>query len=138
MPFRPGERRKNPRFDMHFSVFLRAMGEPWVCCETADVSAAGASFVTDRPFSLHAPIEYVLTFPPELTKARHRLRMRFYASVVRCERDPGGSGTYGLAVHNTAHRYLTNAEAADFDRLESVQANPAGTSLDDAEHNPGT
>ena len=28
LPFHPGERRKNPRFDMHFPVFLRKPAIP--------------------------------------------------------------------------------------------------------------
>ncbi len=118
MQFRPGERRKNPRFAMQFSVFLRALGGAWACTETADISAAGAFFVTESPISLHAPIEYILTFPPELTKAPQRLRMRFCASVVRCERIPGRTGSFGVAVRHTAHRYLTREEAAGFDALD--------------------
>src|SRR5215471_3156758 len=81
----PGERRKNHRFGMHFPVLLRCLGEPWTTTETADVSAMGASFLTDRPFLLNAPVEYVLTFPPELTKASQRLRVRFFGTVLRCE-----------------------------------------------------
>ena len=83
------ERRKNPRFDMHFPVFMRALGDPWALTETSDVSATGAFFITDRPFLLNTPVEYVLTFPQELTKAERPLRVRFYASVLRCERISG-------------------------------------------------
>lgn len=122
MPVRAGERRKNPRFDMHFSVFLRAFGDPWSVTVTADLSAAGALFVTDRPFLLNTPIEYVLTFPPELTKAPQPLRVRFYGSVLRCERVPDGNGTFGVAVRNTAHRYLTREESAAFDELDRRKA----------------
>jgi len=54
--------------------------------------------------------------------------MRCYASVVRCERVPGESGTFGIAVRNTAHRYLTREEAAQFDplddRRQGYSANP--------------
>lgn len=134
IPLRASERRKHVRFDMHFTVFLRALGEPWACSETTDVSATGALFVTRRPFLLNTPIEYVLTFPKELTKASQPLRVRFYASVLRCERIPSGGGTCVIAVRNTAHRYLTLQEAAPFDALEQQQlstgtsaASPAST-----------
>jgi hypothetical protein len=115
----PGERRKNHRFGMRFPVLLRCLGEPWTSTETGDVSAMGAFFVTDRPFLLNAPIEYVLTFPAELTKAPQHLRVRFFGTVIRCERVPDGSGHYGVAVRNSAHRYLTREEAAGFDAIES-------------------
>ena len=125
-PVQAGERRKNARFDMHFPAFLRALGDPWMVSETTDVSATGAFFVTDRPFLLNAPIEYVLTFPPDLTKAPQPLRVRFFGMVLRCERVAEGRGTFGIAVRNTAHRYLTRNEAADFEAME--QKLPAGSS----------
>ncbi len=113
---------------MHFSAFVRALGDPWSVSETTDVSAAGASFVTDRPFLLNAPVEYVLTFPPDLTKAAKPLRVRFFGMVLRCERVAGGRVVFGIAVHNTAHRYLTQQEAADFEAMEQrLQSNPNST-----------
>lgn len=138
MHYRSRERRKNPRFDMHFSVLLRALGEPWSGCETADISAAGAFFVTEHPILLHAPIEYILTFPSELTKAPRHLRMRFFASVVRCERMPGGNDRYGVAVRHTAHRYLTSEEAAYFDTLDNNLKHPASTFADQTKPETGT
>jgi hypothetical protein len=122
LPLHSGERRKNPRFDMHFAVFLRALGDPWSISETADVSAAGAFFVSGRPFLLNTPIEYVLTFPPDLTKALEPLRVRFFGSVLRCEQVVGNQGAFGVAVRNTAHRYLTREEAASFDPMEQKQS----------------
>jgi hypothetical protein len=120
-----GERRRNPRFDMHFCAFVRALGGPWMISETSDVSAAGAFFVSDRPFLLNALVEYVLTFPPDLTKAPQPLRMRFSGTVLRCERIGEGRGAFGIAVRNTAHRYLTRDEASSFEAMEQNQ--PART-----------
>lgn len=135
---RAGERRKHPRFDMRFSVFLRAFGDRWAFSETADVSAAGAFIVTERPYLLNTPVEYVLTFPPDLTRALKPLRVRFYASVMRCERIPGGNGAFGLAVRNTAHRYLTDAEAAPFDSLEQDLSSTDSGVTNPTDHEPGT
>ena len=119
MHLRAGERRKNPRFDMHFTANLRVVGDPWTRSETAEVSATGASFVADRPFLLNTPVEYVLTLPPELTKAQRFIRVRFYGSVLRCERITNGNGTFAIAVRNTAHRYLSPDEAAVFDAMDT-------------------
>lgn len=135
---RAGERRKNPRFDMHFPVFLRALGDPWTLSQTADVSAAGSFFVTGRPFLLNTPVEYVLTFPPELTKAERPLRVRFFAMVLRCERVPDGSGTFGIAVRNTGYRYLPRDEAASFDGLEQKLTPSAGGTDSNSAHRTGT
>ena len=38
--------------------------------------------------------------------------------VLRCERVADGNGVFGIAVRNTAHRYLTREEAASFDSME--------------------
>jgi hypothetical protein len=120
-----GERRKNARFEMHFPVLLHALGEAWVSTQTADVSAAGAMFVTERPFLLNAPVEYVLSFPPELTKAPRPLLVRFFGAVLRCERVRDGSGLYGVAVRNNGYRYLTREEAAGFDTIAPKPPQPA-------------
>jgi hypothetical protein len=119
---RPGERRRNLRFDMHFPVYLRVPGDPWTMAETVDLSAAGASFVTDHPFLLNQPLEYVLTFPPDLTKAQRSLRVRFFGSVLRCDRIGDAEGNFGVAVNNTGHRYLSSEESAVFDALDQKLA----------------
>jgi len=118
MSIQSGERRKNRRFDMHFPAFVRALGDPWSLSETTDVSAPGASFVTDRPFLLNTAVEYVLTFPPDLTKAAQPLRVRFFGLVLRCERIAEGRNAFAIAVHNSAHRYLTQQEAEGFEAME--------------------
>jgi hypothetical protein len=118
LPFHSGERRKNPRFDLHFSVLLRVLGDLWAGGETADVSATGAFFVTDRPFLLSAPIEYVLTFPPDLTKVANPLRVRFFGKVLRSERVPDSNGAFRIAVRSDAHRYLSREQSASFDAIE--------------------
>lgn len=133
---RADERRKSPRFDMHVPVFLRAFGERWIVTETADVSAAGAFFVVERPLLLNAPLEYVLTFRPDLTKAQRPLLVRFFGTVLRCERLSGVDGFYGIAVRNRAHRYLTREEAADFDAMELKLSRPVNSA--DAEHSSNT
>jgi hypothetical protein len=99
---------------MTFSVLLRTIGDPWMSSQTANLSATGAFIFTDRPFLLNTPIEYVLTFPPDLTKASQPLFVRFFGMVLRCERGEGDQ--FGIAIRNTAHRYLTHEEAAGFER----------------------
>jgi len=111
------DRRKNPRFGMNFAVLLRTIGDPWMSSQTVNLSTAGAAISTDRPFLLNTPVEYVLTFPPELTKASEPLLVRFFGMVLRCERGDETSGTFRIAVRSTAHRYLSHEEAAGFDAI---------------------
>jgi hypothetical protein len=68
-------------FEMRFPVLLCTLGEPWITTETADVSATGAMFLTERLFLLNPPVEYVSSSPPELTKATQPLLVRF---LERC------------------------------------------------------
>ena len=118
LPFHSPERRKNPRFDLYFSVFLRVLGDLWAVGETTDVSATGALFVTNRPFLLSAPIEYVLTFPPDLTKVANPVRVRFFGKVLRSQRVHDSSGAFRIAVRSDAHRYLSREQSASFDAIE--------------------
>jgi hypothetical protein len=124
-----GERRKNARFEMHFPIFVRGLGEPWTSSETADVGAAGAFFACNRPFLLNAPIEYVLIFPPELTKASRPLLVRFFGMVIRSGRAVSDSGLYGIAVRNSAHRYLTGEEAAGFEATQRTPTPPGRSTV---------
>lgn len=72
----------------------------------------------DRPFLLGAPIEYVLTFPPDLTKALKPLRVRFFGKVLRCERVPSGSKSFCIAVWSADHPYVGDEQSASFDAIE--------------------
>lgn len=125
MKLRASERRKNSRFEMRFSVFLRVVGDSWMTSETTEVSASGASLITDRPFLLNTPVEYVLTLPPDLTKAPHSIRVRFFGSVLRCERLPQDAAAFGVVVRNTSYRYLSARDAAVFDELEQSRGQSA-------------
>lgn len=117
-PMQGRDRRKTSRYGMQFRVLVRTEGNVWAVGETGDVGAAGTFFFTDRPFVPNTTIEYVLTFPLELTKAAHLLRMRFLGTVLRCEPVPVSDGFFGVAVRNTAHRYLSPEESSSFDAME--------------------
>jgi hypothetical protein len=112
------ERRKTLRFVMRLPVILRGLGDSWTLGETTDVSATGAFLVCERPFLLNASIEYVLTFPKELTKASQPLRVRYFGEVLRCERFPKIGRVFGIAVSSSTYRYLTRDQAVTFEELE--------------------
>jgi PilZ domain len=115
-----GERRRKPRFAMQCSIFLRtrhASGQ-WILSETDNVSTVGAHFASNVELPPDESVEYVLTFPPELTHAPAPWRVRFYGSVVRVEPQTTGHGAYGVAVHTTKHRYLSSEEPDEFCSLE--------------------
>jgi hypothetical protein len=115
---------------MRCSIFLRApraYGE-WILGETSNVSAVGAYFPSKVELSSDESVEYVLTFPPELTHAPAPWRVQFYGSVVRVERQTAEQGTYGVAVHTTKHRYLSPEESDGFCSLDG-EPTPASTSV---------
>jgi PilZ domain len=112
------ERRKRRRFEIHFAALLRALNDSWAVCETDDVSSTGAFLFTDRPFLVSAPVEYVLTFPPDLTKVANSLRVRFFGKVLRCERVPDNDSVFGIAVQSAAYRYLSQEQSLSFDAIE--------------------
>ena len=121
---RSGERRRNPRFAMHCSIFLRTPGasEQWILSETANVSAVGAYFASNVELATDESVEYVLTFPPELTHGPTPWRVRFFGSVMRVEPQTEWQGAYGVAVHTTKHRYLSPEESDGFCSLDGVRA----------------
>ena len=109
---------------MHCSIFLRApdFSDQWIQGETANVSAVGAYFASKVKLPQDESVEYVLTFPPELTHAPNSWGVRFYGSVVRVESPTGANGSYGVAVHTSKHRYLSAEEFAGFCSLDEGHA----------------
>jgi len=121
---RSGERRRNLRFAVHCPIFLRtprASGQ-WILSQTDNVSAVGAYFASKVELPPDESVEYVLTFPPELTHAPAPWRVRFYGSVVRVEPQTAAQGRYGVAVHTTRRRYLSHEESDRFCSLDKAPA----------------
>ena len=120
---RNGERRRKPRFAMRCSIFLRnsCASGPWILSKTVNVSVAGAYCASNVELSKDESVEYVLTFPPELTHAPAPWRVRFLGSVVRVESDAAAQGTYGVAVYTTKRRYLSPEESNRFCSLDDAR-----------------
>ena len=109
---------------MHCSILLHPhASDRRILGETVNVSAGGAYFASKVALPPDEPVEYVLTFPPELTHAPAPWRVRFYGSVVRVETKSVEEGTYGVALQTTKHRYLSPEEPDGFCSLEPYQAN---------------
>jgi hypothetical protein len=114
------ERRRKLRFPMRCSIFLRvpAVSDRWILSETSNVSAVGAYFPTKVELLRDESVEYVLTFPPELTHATSPWRVRFYGNVVRVEPETRVQRGFGIAVYTTKRRYLLHEESARFSSLD--------------------
>jgi len=118
------ERRQKPRFALQCSIFLRAPGasDEWIRSKTANVSVVGAYFASQVELPPQESVEYVLTFPPELTHAPDPWRVCFYGSVVRVEPLTLAEGGYGVALRTTKHRYLSHEESQGFRRLDGADS----------------
>ena len=117
-----GERRRNLRFPLHCSIFLRDpdASDHWIVTETANVSAVGAFFESDVEFTRDGSVEYVLTFPPEWTRAAAPWGVRFHGNVVRVESHPAA---YGVAVRVHKRCYLSAEECNGFRGLGESGSN---------------
>jgi hypothetical protein len=109
-----GDRRKRPRFSFHLSAFLRTpiISTDWVQSKTLNVSAVGASFETNVPLPPDSTVEYVLTFPPDMTHATEPIRVRFSGQVLRVEARTGDREGYLVAVSSNTYRFLSSEAAA--------------------------
>lgn len=109
---------------MRCSIFLRASVSSghWILGKTANVSVLGAYFASKVELPREQSVEYVLTFPPELTHAPSTWGVRFYGSVVRVEPHTGATDEYGVALNTSKHRYLSPEESAGFSSMDEAQA----------------
>jgi hypothetical protein len=111
------------RFDMSLPVFLRTIGDLWRAGVTKTVSVNGAFVLSDRPLLLNADAEWMLSLPPELTKAKQPLMILFYGRVLQCEHVREGDFSFGIALQSRDYRYLPKEEAAKFGAmLEEMSA----------------
>jgi len=109
---RSEDRRRNPRYALCFSalVWVPSLGNDWVHSKTINISTGGAALETGIAVLPDSPIEYVLTFPSELTHAAVPLHVRFCGRVIRVE-PTGQNEGYCIAVHSTSYKYLSREAA---------------------------
>jgi hypothetical protein len=81
-----------------------------VATETRNVSARGVFFYVDKRPAAGGKIEFILTFPPELTFT-HSIRVRFVGTVVRVE-EPPIAGRFGIAAAIEHYEFLTDSASA--------------------------
>lgn len=131
------DRRKKPRFALSFPAFVwtPSLGREWAHSKTINVSSGGAVLETTMPVSPDSPIEYVVTFPSDLTHAVSPLRVRFCGRVLRVETQDENPG-YRVAVFSSTHKYLSREAAEPFAALdrphppsESLSTEPVGAPL---------
>jgi hypothetical protein len=108
------ERRKNARFGLQFDAILwsPSAGSEWLPSQTIEVGLGGSSLQTRVALPEDSQIEYVVTFPSELTHANQLLRVKFIGQVVRVEPKAEDAGCYLVAVHNTNYKYLRGDNVA--------------------------
>jgi hypothetical protein len=88
----PEDRRKMPRFQMHLPLEIDEGESSPVMAVTRDVSAGGVYFYLDSDKATGSSVEFVITFPPEITLVKS-LRVRCTGRVVRVDKPiPQGVG----------------------------------------------
>jgi len=108
---------------MSLPVFLRTIGDLWKAGVTKTVSVNGAFVLSDSPLLLNADAEWVLSLPPELTKAKQPLMIRFFGRVLHCEHVHEGDFSFEIALQSHDYRYLPKEEVAKFgSMLEEISA----------------
>lgn len=98
--FRCRQRRGNLRFNINIPILVGTAGRPWTVGETINLSASGVYFIASRPLLKGVGVEYVLTFPRDLTDAHQPSHVRFSGTVVRNEPVAKPRGNFGIAVRN--------------------------------------
>jgi len=113
------ERRKKPRFTLSFPAFvwIPILGKDWAQSKTVNVSTVGAVLETTMAVPLDSPIEYVVTFPSDLTHATSPLRVRFCGRVLRVEPQYENAG-FRVAVSSSNYKYLSREAAEPFAALD--------------------
>lgn len=112
---RSEDRRRNPRYTLCFSAFVwvPSLGKDWARSKTINVSTGGAALETGIAVLPDSPIEYILTFPSELTHAAVPLHVRFCGRVIRVE-SRGENEGHCVAVQSTSYKYLPRGVAETF------------------------
>lgn len=105
----PDDRRRMPRFELNLPLELdRGDGGP-VMAVTRDVSAGGVYFYLDLDIPSGSSIEFVVTFPPEITLVKS-LRVRCTGRVLRVDKPlPQG---IGVATEIQRYEFLTSSTSA--------------------------
>ncbi len=94
-------RRKTPRLDIHIPVSIE-LQRGAVFGVTRDLSAGGIYFYIDQDLAEGSRIDFIVTFPPELTMAKS-LRVRCTSQVLRTDSTPNG---YGIAAQIQRFEFL--------------------------------
>lgn len=104
----PDERRKNLRFGLHFSgaIWTPTLGKNWLPCKTLSVGIRGSSLETSVALPVESRIDYIVTFPSELTHAMDPLRVRFCGQVLRVDAIGENQEGYRVAVSNLNYKFL--------------------------------
>jgi hypothetical protein len=104
----PEDRRKMPRFQMQLPLEIDQGDHGQVMAVTRDVSAGGVYFYLDSDTAAGSSVEFVMTFPPEITLVKS-LRVRCTGRVIRIDK-PIPQGV-GIAAEIQRYEFLNTANS---------------------------
>jgi len=100
------ERRSASRFQLKLPLTLRS-GDRTIQAFTSDVSARGVLFYTDTEWTWDSPLEFDITFPPEITLSTS-LRVRCRGKIIRVI--PPSAMGIGIAASIHNYEFLNGSE----------------------------
>jgi len=100
------ERRSASRFQLKLPLTLRS-GDRTIQAFTSDVSARGVLFYTDTEWTGDSPLEFDITFPPEITLSTS-LRVRCRGKIIRVI--PPSAMGIGIAASIHNYEFLNGSE----------------------------
>ena len=106
MDFPPEDRRRMPRFEMQLPLEVDRGESQTVMAITRDVSAGGVYFYLAPNVVPGSMIEFVVTFPPEITLVKS-LKVRCTGKIIRMDK-PTPQGV-GIAAEIQRYEFLTAA-----------------------------
>lgn len=109
------ERRSRRRFQMRLPIELQFDDSKTVAGLTRDVSATGVYFFITFDIGGRTTLEFILTFPPEITLSQS-LRVRCTAKLVRVDH----SDADGVGIAAQIHRYEFLSSTSDVGRASQL------------------
>ncbi len=104
------DRRRMPRFDLQLPIEVSHGESGSVLAVTRNVSAGGVYFYVDSGVIQSPTVEFVLTFPPEITLVKS-LKVRCTGRVLRV--DDSQPPNAGVAAEIQRYEFLTTASATE-------------------------
>ena len=119
------EKRTTRRFSLDLPISVKFLdngnGQRELAGHTRDVSSRGVFMYLDTDITAGAPIEFVMTLPPEITLAEP-IRVRCMGKILRVDKVAQGQGVAGYGYQALTGTSQLNNGAGVFARASGANA----------------